>query len=175
MSEKKKYDRIMIMGVSGSGKSTLARRLGEIMELEPIHLDQVLMNVNWTAKPKDEQAAIHEELVKADRWIIEGNWSHTLEERVERAQLILYLDCPLWVSLLRVTKRLIENWGDKRTDLAPGCYERFSPRFYWFIIKYYYTRRRYNIAWAREKRDTPLIFIDTSHRNWEKKIEHLLD
>lgn len=175
MSKNKTIDRIMIMGISGAGKSSLSKRLSQSLDIPVIHLDQELMQPNWTPLPKPDQVLIHDRLIAGDRWIMEGNWSHTLEERVARSDLVIYLDCPLWTSLYRVTKRLLRHYNQLRDDAAPGCFERLKPSFYWFIVKYYFTRRRDNIHWALHLEHTPLIFIDTSKKGWEEKIGHLLD
>lgn len=175
MHQVKTIDRIMIMGISGAGKSTLARTLGNHMGIETIYLDQEFMNSDWNPKSKEEQAILHQEMMKKKQWIIEGNWSHTLEERVRHADLIIYLDCPLWFSLFRVFRRMIKNRNEIRLDAAEGCYEKFSPAFYWYIIKYSYTRRKDNIRWAHSLEEPPVLYVNTSKKEWQKKIEHLIN
>ena len=175
MNQEKKIERIMIMGISGAGKSTLAKTLGEHMKIETIYLDKEFMNRDWNQKSKEEQAMLHREFMKKDRWIIEGNWSHTLDERVSYADLIIYLDCPLWFSLLRVLKRMLKNRNVRREDAAEGCYEKFSPSFYWYIIKYYYTKRKENIWWVHSLENPPVLYANTSKKDWQKNIEHLID
>ena len=39
--------RIIIIGCGGAGKSTLARKLGEVLDLPVVHLDQLFWKPNW--------------------------------------------------------------------------------------------------------------------------------
>ncbi len=73
-------------------------------------------------------------MIRAEKWIIDGNYGGTMALRLERADTVLFLDAPRWTCLYRVLKRIILNLGRVRPDSAPACPERFS----WEFIKYVY-------------------------------------
>jgi len=94
--------RICIIGGGSCGKSTLAAALGKKMCLETvIHLDQLahIPNTQWTPKPREEIIAEHSKIIEKDSWIIEGNYSYCLPERIARATHIIRLDFPFWFSI----------------------------------------------------------------------------
>ena len=99
--------RICIMGPSNSGKSTLAEAISRARGLVPVHLDQLhhLPHTDWVPRPADEFAALHNEAIKGSRWIIEGNYSWLLPQRLDRATGFILLDVPMPVSLYRYLRR----------------------------------------------------------------------
>lgn len=62
-------------------------------------------------------------------WIIDGNYSSTLEMRYQRAELIFYFDLPSEVCLKSHQERL----GKKRVDLPSYLEEKEDPEFEQFI------------------------------------------
>jgi adenylate kinase family enzyme len=99
--------RICIMGPSNSGKSTLAVAIGRATGLEVVHLDQLhhLPHTDWVPRPPDEFAALHDAAITGDRWVIEGNHSRLLPQRLERATGFILLDVPTTTSLYRYIRR----------------------------------------------------------------------
>jgi adenylate kinase family enzyme len=43
--------RTLVLGSSGSGKSTFARQLGQLLQVQVIHLDSHHWQPNWVATP----------------------------------------------------------------------------------------------------------------------------
>jgi len=113
--------RICIMGPSNSGKSTLAEAIGRARSLEAVHLDQLhhLPHTDWVPRPPDEAAALHDKAITGDRWVIEGNYSRLLPQRLERATGFILLDVPTTTSLYRYVRRC---WfeRDRRGALEGG-------------------------------------------------------
>ena len=161
------------MGISGSGKSTLAKELNTGLGIPVFHLDMLMMNDNWEPKNKQEQMEIHSEILKNTSWIIEGNWSNTLNERIQEADMILYLDCSLITSIYRVTNRLIKNFGKQRSDTANGCLERFSLEFYLYIIKFYFVKRKIYIKKFENMNAMKFHYIKHPNQKKFEKIRHL--
>lgn len=104
--------RICIMGPSGSGKSTLAVAIGHALALEPIHLDQLhhQPGTNWQPRPAEEFAALHDAAILGPRWVMEGNYSRLLPQRLARATGLILLDVSAPTSLMRYLKRC---WFDR--------------------------------------------------------------
>lgn len=113
--------RICIMGPSNSGKSTLAAAISQARGLPVVHLDQLhhLPHTDWVPRPPDEFAALHDQAITGDRWLIEGNYARLLPQRLERATGFILLDVPTMTSLYRYMRRC---WfeRDRRGGLEGG-------------------------------------------------------
>lgn len=80
--------RIMVIGCSGSGKSTFALELGRITGIEVTHLDRLNWRAGWKEVSRNEFDRQLDEVLKKDSWIIDGNYSRTMEKRLEKAQVV---------------------------------------------------------------------------------------
>jgi adenylate kinase family enzyme len=103
--------RVVILGPGASGKSTLARRLSQVTGLPVIELDKIFWRPGLIATPRDEWVRVQEEIVKEDRWIIDGDlgpWD-AVEGRLRAADTIIFLDFSLlrcaWRALRRSRER----------------------------------------------------------------------
>lgn len=129
--------RIMIFGGSGSGKSTLARQIGAALDLPIVPMDQNYWQPGWAQRLADQVLTLARAAAGADRWVIDGNHSTSMESRATRADLLIWLDLPRWTRIGRVLKRIATHWGRRRPDMAPGCPERFDwPLLRDFVIGY---------------------------------------
>ena len=128
--------RIMILGSAGSGKSTLAIKLGEITKIPVIHLDRLFWNPGWIQTPKDEMEQKVIEVACGDSWIIDGNYSSTLDFRIERADSIIFIDFNRYFCIYRTFKRRIKNHGRTRYDLGEGCIEKIDWDFFKWVWNY---------------------------------------
>lgn len=164
--------RIMITGCSGTGKSTLAHRLAQKTGLPLIHLDQHYWRPNWVEPSITEWRATISQLILEDQWLMDGNYSGTWDLRIPRAQRIIYLDYPLWITLPRVLKRVLKYYGQNRPDMAAACPERFSLSFLWMIINFRWTRRERHLQGLATAGDHCEVLIFRSPkalRNWIKR------
>lgn len=130
-------DRIVIIGCGGSGKSHLARSLGTALGITPVHLDGLYYDADWNPKPKDEFAALQQELVAGPRWIIDGNYASSLPIRLRAADTVIFLDLPASTCLRGIAERRLRH-GAGQHD-AIGVYDRITWNFIRYIIGY---RRR---------------------------------
>ena len=138
--------RIMVMGPPGAGKSTLSRQLGTRFGLPVFHLDQVWWRPGWVEAPPEEFRADVERIAALPEWVIDGNFTITIECRLCAADTLIYLDCPSWLSLLRVIRRTTRGYARIRPDMPAGCPERFELEFLRFVWAYNRTRRVRNLA-----------------------------
>lgn len=118
--------RVMIVGGAGSGKSTLAHRLGERTGLPIFHMDHIHWKPGWVERPHDEKDILAHEVHMRDTWIFEGNHSRTYEERINRADTLIWLDLSVWLRLWRINKRMLTSYGKVRPDMQKDCPERLS-------------------------------------------------
>ena len=128
-------NRISIIGGSGSGKSTLATILSKELDIPAIHLDAINYNANWVEVDSNKRDSIIEEKAKEEKWIIDGNYNKTLKERLDNADLIIWLDYSSFAHLKGVLKRFIKNYNKEKAEL-PGCKERFNFSFLKYVISY---------------------------------------
>ncbi len=108
-------ERIVVYGVTGSGKSTLARKLAGRTGL-PYHSvdDDLAWQPGWVPVPDDEQRRRITALVAGDRWIIDGMFAKWRDIAQPRAELIVALDYPRWVSLSRLVRRTVVRCVTRR-------------------------------------------------------------
>lgn len=128
--------KIMLIGSGGSGKSSLARQLGRILRIEVFHLDAIFWNPGWVGTPRDVQQRVQKELTSRESWIIDGNYSSTIDIRLQAADTIIFFDLSKWLCLYRVLKRRIQYHKKKRMDMAEGCEERLDLQFLKWVWKF---------------------------------------
>lgn len=99
--------RICIMGPSNSGKSTLADAISRKTAIPVVHLDQLyhLPDTNWILREPAEFFRLHSLAVNQESWVIEGNYTKCIDERLARATGMILLDVPVTVALLRYIRR----------------------------------------------------------------------
>ena len=128
--------RISIVGSGGAGKSTFAHQLASILHLPVIHLDSLYWQPGWIATPQDEWREKQQHMVQQECWIIDGNYTSTLDMRFAVADTIIFLDFPRLLCLYRAVKRQIQFAGKTRPDMAKGCPERIDREFLLWIWNY---------------------------------------
>lgn len=139
--DKTQAKKIIIIGSSGAGKSTLARELGAILDIEAIHLDAFYWHPGWVETPKSKWHSVVQDLTKRKSWIIDGNYSDTLDFRLAAADTVIFLDFSRLLCLWRVIKRRLIYTGKTRPDMASGCPERINGQFLQYIWNYPIARR----------------------------------
>lgn len=126
--------RIIVIGCSGSGKSTLARALSYRYGLRHISLDRdVFWMPGWTERPKEEAYSRIEALVQEERWVMDGTSPGSLNLRLPRTDLVIWLRPPRWTSLRGAIGRWLRYAGRTRPEMAPGCPEKIDFEFLHYI------------------------------------------
>lgn len=121
----------MIIGCPGAGKSTFARELKDKTGLPLYHLDMIWHKPDRTNISKEEFDAKLAEIVRRDRWIIDGNYQRTLELRLKECDTVFLMDYPLDICLSGAESRI----GEKREDL-PWLETEFDEEFKRWIIDF---------------------------------------
>lgn len=125
--------RILVLGTGGAGKSTAARELASLLDLPLHHLDTLFWQPGWQPTADSEWEEMQQSLVRAESWVIDGNYSGTLRIRLSRADGVLFLDLPREISLWRAFTRALRSYGRVRADMAPGCPEHLDIEFFTWI------------------------------------------
>lgn len=150
--------KIAIVGNPGSGKSTLAAKLHTITDIHLYHLDQYFWKPGWQRPNRAEFAKVHHELCERDSWIIEGMAVRHFDYRAEKADVIIFLDIPLWLCLYRIFKRAITCYGKVRDSSAKDCPERMPS---WEFLSY---------VWNFNRKHKPIVESLLEKYKDEKKI-----
>ena len=133
--------RVLVLGSGGAGKSTFSAQLARVTQLPLLHLDALYWKPGWVESSKNEWAATVAELVRGERWIMDGNYGGTLAERIEACDTVIFLDMPRHVCLWRVLKRFVRYRGRTRPDMREGCNEQLTFEFLVWIWNYPKARR----------------------------------
>ncbi len=123
--------KIMVIGCPGSGKSTFSRSLHKITKIPLYHLDMLFWNEDKTTV---EKAVFLDRLLKVienSEWIIDGNYSSTMELRIRACDTVIFLDFPLEVCLNGIKERK----GKPRSDM-PWIENEDDAEFIEFIKNY---------------------------------------
>ena len=115
--------KIIVIGCPGSGKSVLVKRLNEILNLPVLHLDKIYHTDGKTHLSREMLVKkVNEFANQHESWIIDGNYSSTMEQRVKLSDTIILLDIPTDDCLYNAHKRANERIGHKINwdDMAEG-------------------------------------------------------
>lgn len=99
------YKRVLVIGSPGSGKSTLTRALHQLTDLPMVHLDLLYWRADKTTLTREEFVPLLQAELAKERWIIDGNFSFTMEMRMARADLVIFFDLPVEKCLDGIKKR----------------------------------------------------------------------
>ncbi|MGK7874277.1 MAG: adenylate kinase [Xenococcaceae cyanobacterium] len=144
--------KVAVFGNAGGGKSTLSKRLAEITNL-PLHvLDKIEYEAGGKEVKYQDYRRVHNHILESDEWIIDGfGCIETLWERLRVADTLIYVDLPLPIHFIWVTKRLIkglfrnpEGWPENSPILKSSlnsyrvlvaCHKHLTPKYREYVSK----------------------------------------
>ena len=105
--------KIIVIGCPGSGKSTLSEKLSSCINIPIYHLDNIYWLEDKSVISKEEFLEKLEQIMKNETWIIDGNYSATIELRLQNCDTVIFLDYDTQICLNGIEERK----GKKRTDI----------------------------------------------------------
>lgn len=136
----------IVIGCPGSGKTTFSEKLHKCTGLPLFYLDAIWHKPDKTHISREEFDQRLAEIGELEEWIIDGNYSRTIEVRLKMCDTVFLFDLPTEVCLQGATERLGKTrydmpWID--TDLDPkfkeeieSFREKVLPTIYELIEKY---------------------------------------
>ncbi len=109
-----------------------------ILDLPVVHLDTYYWNADWVPKPNEEWNKIVEQFINEEHWIMDGNYSRTMDIRINKADLIIFLDMPRLLCIYRIIKRRIIYHKKSRPDMNQECPEKLD----WDFVKWVWNYRK---------------------------------
>jgi adenylate kinase family enzyme len=136
--------RIMICGPSNAGKSTLAVALAKKLGCEAFHLDlfRHLPDTDWVERPNEEFAALHDAAILSERWVMDGNYSGLMPQRMARATGIILLGDNRWANFARYVRRTLFEKRQRPGSLAGDKDSIKWEMVRWILIRQPPTRER---------------------------------
>lgn len=146
--------RVSVVGVPGSGKTTVGRRLAGSMGVPFVELDSIFHQPGWGELPRDEFRRRVREALRAEAWVVDGNYAAVRDLVWERADTVVWLDLPRPLVMRRIILRTIRRaftrerlWNNNREPLTN--FYRLDPEknvIRWAWVKYDEYVERYSAA-----------------------------
>lgn len=171
-----RFQRVVIEGVTGSGKSTTAARIAEATGIPWTSVDDLTWLPGWVPVEADEQRRVIAEVCAGDRWVLDTAYGAWREIPLERADLVIGLDYPRWLSMGRLLRRTIrrnvtgELICNGNTETVRNSLARDS------IIAWHFRsfgRKRSRIRAGVAAEDGPPVLVFTSPRQLDAWISGL--
>ena len=126
--------KVIIIGCPGSGKSTFARLLHEKTHLPLVYLDMLFWNADRTTVTREIFDQRLDQAMRGEQWIIDGNYSRTMEQRIAACDTVFFLDYPTEVCLDSIRKRRGQArpdmpWIEREDDADYGEFLAFVSSF----------------------------------------------
>ena len=116
--------KVIVIGCPGSGKTTFSEKLHKLTGLPLYHLDSIWHKPDRTHISREDFDARMSEIFAENEWIIDGNYSRTIEERIKACDTVFLFDLPTEICLQGAVERL----GKGRYDM-PWISTELDPEF----------------------------------------------
>lgn len=161
--------KVIVIGCPGAGKSTFARKLRDVTGLPLYYLDMLWHKPDQTNISREEFDIRLYEMVKTDRWIIDGNYLRTLEMRLNECDTVFFMDYPLEICLEGAASRI----GKKREDM-PWIETEFDEEFKQWITDFSKDQLPQIYELLEKYQDGRNIIIFKSREEADDYIENVL-
>lgn len=160
--------KVIIIGSPGSGKSTFARKLEAVTGLPLFYLDMLYWNKDKTTVSKEVFIERLQSILEREKWIIDGNYSATMDMRMKECDSVFFLDYNAEICLSGIEERR----GKPRPDM-PWFEKEESDEEFINFIKNYNEEQRPKVLDLLRKYSSKNIIIFNSREESEKFLENL--
>ncbi|MDE2016040.1 MAG: hypothetical protein KGI72_05955 [Patescibacteria group bacterium] len=103
--------------------------------------------------------AVHRRLIAGESWIAEGNYHKTLDERLNRATLVIFLNVSRLIAVPRVLRRA--RRGGQPADAIPdgARAEQISWGFLKWMVSYNRRKRIRSVRLLCAEKEVPLLVL----------------
>ena len=138
--------RVLFYGVTGSGKSSAARAFAQATGLPEFSADDDIGWLpGWQQRTVEDQRELAAAIAAQDRWVLDSAYGVWRDVVLPRAELVVGLDYPRWLSLARLVRRSLRR-AVTREPVCNGNRETFTRLFiHDSIIRWHFrsfTRKR---------------------------------
>ena len=159
--------KIIVIGCPGSGKSTFSKSLHKITKIPLYHLDMLFWNEDKTTVEKSVFLDRLLKVIQNDEWIIDGNYSSTMELRMQACDTVIFLDYPPEICLSGIKERK----GKARSDMPWVEREDEAERIE--LVKNYNTQKRPKVMELLGKYSHKDIYIFSNRTQAEEFLTKL--
>ena len=117
---------------------------------------------NWILRDTKQRDKMIIEEGKKENWILDGTFIDTLEQRTDRADLIIFLDYPKRTQLKGIFKRRLTHLGNKKHEIP-----KLDMSFILYVFTYNKERRKY-IVDILKKYDSKKLLVFQKQKDLEK-------
>jgi adenylate kinase family enzyme len=110
----RRAQRVLVYGVTGSGKTTAAARISAATGVPWTSVDDLTWEPGWVQVPLAEQRRRIERVCSQDSWLLDTAYGQWLDVPLAAVELVVALDYPRWLSLLRLLRRTAVRIVDRR-------------------------------------------------------------
>ncbi|MDI9639464.1 hypothetical protein QM565_27535 [Geitlerinema splendidum] len=153
--------------MTGSGKSTLAQEVSRATGLPLILVDELMWLPNWQEVALEEQRSIITPILEGDRWVLDTAYGKWCDLAFSRAELVVFLDYPRWLSFVRLLKRTFLR-ATLRTPCCNGNVESWKKALsrdsilIWHVRSFSSKRRRMDAL--KNEQGAPCVLFHRSPR-----------
>ena len=158
--------KFIIIGCPGSGKTTFSLKLSEKTGLPLYHLDAIWHKPDKTHISRDEYDLRIGEILSTE-YIIDGNYSRTIERRMAECDCVILFDLPTEVCL----QGAIDRIGQQRYDL-PWIESELDPDFRQQIEAFREKKLPEILALIEKYKDEKSIVVFHTREQADSFLEH---
>ncbi len=177
------YERVVVVGCPASGKSTLSKKLAARTGLPLVGLDELFFGENWSVPSAEDWDRTVRAHVAEPRWVIDGNHAASFEQRLKRAQCVVFTARPPILCAFSYVRRALHLKVTALTTADPSRFPHHMRgprgvrvtskplRFLFFILKFGSVRRQMEQSLAQFPGDVVWV---TSFREVDDAVEKVV-